>query len=328
MAPSDSDASVGTAVEAEYVPVVRTSVSPGIAPTPFASDELRESIQTLQELIPLARANLAKEHWDYLVGGSETEATVRRNRMAIECLALRPRVLRKLTQIELGTTLFGQTLSLPLILAPIGGLEAMDPAGAAAAAAAAATAGVMMCLSSACQPGPRETAAAAPVGSPKIFQLYVRGDRSFIAENVEGALACGYQAFCLTVDTQLYSRRERDFLNRFSKPWRKGADDAATNQSASQAALSWDDVEWFKQTYPDLPLLLKGIATAEDAELAVELGVDGVWVSNHGGRQLDAVRIDAAHLRFCWTDASTRHARQHACGHHSLPLVFSVVQPD
>jgi isopentenyl diphosphate isomerase/L-lactate dehydrogenase-like FMN-dependent dehydrogenase len=231
----------------EWSPVVRTSVSPGIAPTPIASDdELRESIQTLQELIPRARANLAKEHWDYLVGGSETEVTVRRNRMAIETLALRPRVLRKLTQIDLGTTLFGIPLSLPLILAPIGGLEAFDPAGAAAAASAAAKAGVMMCLSSACQPGPRETAAAAPPGSPKIFQLYVRGDRDFIAKNVQTAIDCGYQVFCLTVDTQLYSRRERDMLNRFAKPWRKGADDAATNQSASQASLDWDDVEWVR----------------------------------------------------------------------------------
>ena len=72
------------------------------------------------------------------------------------------------------------------------------------------------------------------------------------------------------------SRRERDFLNRFAKPWRAQADDARTSQAAHQAALSWDDVEWFKATYPDYPLLLKGIATAEDAELAVELGVDGV----------------------------------------------------
>ena len=120
--------------EVEWAPVARASVSPGIAPTPIGAHDLRESIQTLQELIPLAHANLAKEHWDYLVGGSETEATVRRNRMAIETLALRPRVLRRLTRIDLGTTLFDIPLSLPLILAPIGGLEAFDPAGAAAAA--------------------------------------------------------------------------------------------------------------------------------------------------------------------------------------------------
>ena len=211
-----------------------------------------------------------------------------RNRMAIETLALRPRVLRKLTQIDLGATVFGLPLSLPLILAPIGGLESFDPAGAASASAGAAAAGVMMCLSSACKPGPAETAAAAPAGSPKIFQLYVRGDRDFITANVEKAIETGYQVFCLTVDTQLYSRRERDFLNRFSKPWRAAADDAANNQAASQAALDWDDVEWFKKTWPDLPLVLKGIATGEDAALALELGVDGVWVSNHGGRQLDA----------------------------------------
>ena len=192
-----------------WQPVVRAH-EPGMAPPPIAPAEWVTEVQTLQELVPMAHENLAKEHWDYLVGGSETETTVKRNRLAIEEIGLRPRVLRRVPQIELGATVLGQPLSLPLILAPIGGLEAFADEGAATAADAAAEAGVMMCLSSACQPGPVKTAAAAPPGSPKIFQLYVRGDREFIAAQVATAQANDYQVFCLTVDTQLYSRRERD----------------------------------------------------------------------------------------------------------------------
>ena len=192
-----------------WQPVVRAH-EPGMAPPPIAPAEWVNEVQTLQELVPMAHGNLAKEHWDYLVGGSETETTVKRNRLAIEEIGLRPRVLRRVPQIELGATVLGQPLSLPLILAPIGGLEAFADEGAATAADAAAEAGVMMCLSSACQPGPVKTAAAAPSGSPKIFQLYVRGDREFIAAQVATAQANDYQVFCLTVDTQLYSRRERD----------------------------------------------------------------------------------------------------------------------
>src|SRR5436190_19346127 len=135
-------------------------------------------------------------------------------------------------------------------------------------------------LSSVCQPGLEETAAAAD--TVRVFQLYVRGDEAWVDDWVRRAKANGYCAFCLTVDVAMYSRRERDLLGRFIKPWRARAAEGARFQSA----LSWDKVKRFKDTH-DVPLIVKGIATAEDAKLAIEHGVEVVYVSNHGGRQLD-----------------------------------------
>jgi glycolate oxidase len=134
-------------------------------------------------------------------------------------------------------------------------------------------------LSSVCNPGLEAVAAAAD--NFRIFQLYVRGDDAWVDDHVRRAVDHGYAAFCLTVDTAVYSRRERDLAKRFVKPWRVRA-----GGFEYQAALSWDHVKRFKDTHA-IPLILKGIATAEDATLACEHGVDGVYVSNHGGRQLD-----------------------------------------
>src|SRR3990170_5899735 len=135
-------------------------------------------------------------------------------------------------------------------------------------------------LSSVCQPGLEASAAAAD--TLRVFQLYVRGDDAWVDDHVRRARDHGYAAFCLTVDVAMYSRRERDLIGRFVKPWRANA--AAGRDY--QAALSWDQVKRYKDRH-DLPLILKGIATAEDAAIAVEHGVEVVYVSNHGGRQLD-----------------------------------------
>ena len=254
---------------------------PGLPPPPRASAEWVERVQVMHELVPLARARLDDNIWGYLTGGAETEAAVRRNRLAIDSLALRPRLLNDVSQLDLSRTLFGAELELPVILAPIGSLESFDSRGGAAAAKAAARAGAAMCLSSVSKPG-LEAVAQASDGA-KIFQLYVRGGPDWIDERVARARGAGYEAFCLTVDTALYSRRERDIAARFVKPWR-----TAARGQEFQSSLNWADVERFKQQH-DMALILKGIMTPEDAEIAAGLGVDGIWVSNHGGRQLDQV---------------------------------------
>jgi isopentenyl diphosphate isomerase/L-lactate dehydrogenase-like FMN-dependent dehydrogenase len=115
-----------------------------------------------------------------------------------------------------------------------------------------------------------------------VFQLYVRGDDAWVDDWVRRAKAHGYCAFCLTVDVAMYSRRERDLIGRFVKPWRARAAEGARFQSA----LSWDQVKRFKDKHA-VPLIIKGIATTEDALLALEHGVEVIYVSNHGGRQLD-----------------------------------------
>jgi glycolate oxidase len=240
---------------------------------------LDEQFQTLHEIARAARRNLADGPWDYLVGGTETETTVKRNRLAIDSIAFRPRVLRDVSKVDSASIFFGRPVRIPVMLAPVGSVESFTPGGGATAAKAAGAFGVPHMLSSACNPGLEATAKAAD--NFRIFQLYVRGDDAFVDDHVKRARDNGYTVFCMTVDSATYSRRERDIDKRFVKPWRQGA----TGMSW-QAALSWDQVKRFKDTH-DIPLILKGIATAEDAAIACDHGVEGVYVSNHGGRQLD-----------------------------------------
>lgn len=244
-----------------------------------ALSEISGEFLTLHEFVKAAKIKLSPNIWDYLIGGTETETTVKRNRQAIDSLAFRPRVLRDVSHIDCTGTLLGRKLRLPVLLAPVGSLESFDPGGAATAAKAAGAFGVPIMVSSVTHPGLEATAEAT--SGPKIFQLYVRGDEAWTDDFVRRAHDAGYDAFCFTVDTAVYSRRERDIAKRFIKPWRQ----RATGQFF-QAGLNWDHVKRFKDTH-DLPLILKGIATAEDADLACAHGAAVVYVSNHGGRQLD-----------------------------------------
>ena len=244
------------------------------------TEDLREKYPTLNEIVAAGRRNLSPGPWGYLIGGAETETTLRRNRRALDTLAFRPRVLRDMRSIDARSALLGSPTRLPVLLAPVGGLESFAEGGAAAAARASAAFGVPQMLSSVCQPGLEATAAAAD--NFRLYQLYVRGDEAWIDDHVRRAKAHGYRAFCYTVDSAVYGRRERDLVGRFVKPWRA----AAAKGMPFQSALCWDEVKRYKDRH-DLPLGVKGIATAEDAAIAVEHGVDIVYVSNHGGRQLD-----------------------------------------
>jgi glycolate oxidase len=237
---------------------------------------------TISEIIRAARMNLTQGAWDYMAGASESETTMKRNRRALDRLALKPRAMRDVRKIDTSATVMGMKLRMPVLLAPIGSLETFCPSeGAAASARAAEEFGVCHMLSSRCSPGLEEVAASAD--NYKIFQLYVRGDASFEDDFARRAIKAGYNAFAVTIDTAVYSRRERDFANRFVKKWRV---DVSDNEQSWQAMYTWDNVKRFKDTH-DIPLIMKGIATAEDAALCIEHGVDGIYVSNHGGRQLD-----------------------------------------
>jgi len=252
-------------------------------PEPIADERLvwaEPDFQVLHEIVAKARQNLNQNDWDYIVGATETETTLRRNRLALDSLAFRPRVLRDVRRIDAAVERFGRRLRLPVVLAPVGALEAFDPGGGATAARAAQEFGVAHMLSSVCEPGLEAVAEAAP-DALRIYQLYVRGDAAYVDDHVCRAMAKGYAAFCLTVDTAVYSRRERDLAKRFVTAGRR-----RVSGREFQAALDWRTVERIKRSF-DIPLALKGIATREDATEAVEHGVDWVYVSNHGGRQLD-----------------------------------------
>ena len=240
---------------------------------------LEDRFQTQHEIVRHAKNRLPAGEWDYLVGGSETETTLRRNRLALDSIAFRPRVLRDVSKVDASSTFLGRPVRIPVMFAPIGSVESFTPGGGATAAQASAEFGVPQMLSSVCNPGLEAVAKAAD--NFRIFQLYVRGDDAFVDDWVRRAVDNGYAAFAITVDTSSYSRRERDLARRFVKPWRQ----RATGHDF-QAAFSWDHIKRFKDTHT-IPLILKGIATAEDAALACEHGVDVVYVSNHGGRQLD-----------------------------------------
>ena len=242
-------------------------------------NDIGQRYQALHEFVEDAQERLDRNAWGYLIGATETETTVARNRQALDSVAFRPRVLRNVSAVDTSTPFLGHRLEIPVALAPVGSLESFHPEGAAEAARGAAAAGVPIIVSSVTQPGLEATAAAA--SGPKVFQLYVRGGEDFVDDHARRAIDAGYDAFCITVDTAHYSRRERDIANRFVKPWRVRA-----SGMNFQAALNWDDIKRFKDKHR-IPLMLKGIGTAEDAEIACATGVDFVYVSNHGGRQLD-----------------------------------------
>lgn len=234
---------------------------------------------TLHHIVKAAQETLSPDVWDYLIGGAETETTLKRNRVALDSLAFRPRVLRDVLDVDCSGGLLGKALRIPVVLAPIGSLQELDAGGGATALRAAGEFGTAGMLSSVCEPG-LEKVSAEP-GDAKIFQLYVRGDDAWIDDHVHRAMDVGYYAFCLTVDLDHYSRRERDIAKGFTSQARQ-----ASAGEDYQMRLTWDHVKRFKDVH-DLPLIIKGIATAEDAAIACEHGVDCIYVSNHGGRQLD-----------------------------------------
>ena len=238
-----------------------------------------EEYLVLHEFVKKAKEKLPKETWDYLIGASETETTFKRNRFALDNIAFRPRVLRDVENVDLSVNLFGHNLKMPVILAPIGSMQDFVDGAGTAPTLAASEFGVMHMISSTCMPGLVEVAKS--VNYPKLFQLYVRGDKNWVDDNIKSAMEHNYAGICLTVDLDAYGRRERDLAKRYR---------TTSRQSASgfeyQMRFSWKDIDRIK-SYCNLPIIIKGIATKEDALLAIEHGVDVVYVSNHGGRQLD-----------------------------------------
>ena len=233
---------------------------------------------TLQEIALAAHRKMPAPVWDHLMGGADSEMTLRRNRAGLDALALRQRVLVDVRKIDLSTTLLGQALAFPVFPAPVGGfLSKVHEEGGPAVARAAVSRGTTAFIATAAKPSLE--AAQAAVKQKLIFQLYVRGDRGWIEGILDRVREAGYGALCVTVDRNYYGRRERDIVSGL--PVKEGFGD-----QSYQASLNWKDLVWMKERV-GLPLIAKGIATAEDAVLAVEHGADVVYVSNHGGRQLD-----------------------------------------
>jgi glycolate oxidase len=259
-------------------------------PTPEQIAEVALRFLTTTEMVAEARRKLHPHSWDFVAGGSETEATLARNRLALDLWALRPRVLRNVLQenIDPSSTLLGTKLRIPVIFAPVGGMTMLDPQGALGPVRASAQRGTMTFISSVTEPD--IDVAAAEADGRLVLQLYIRGDADWVDAYVERAVKVGCRAICFTVDTDAYSRRERNQLNRFFQqtPLVTGGRTGVMQNTGRefQERFNWKDIERVRRKF-QLPVIIKGIATAEDAKIAVDHGIAVVYVSNHGGRQLD-----------------------------------------
>ena len=251
----------------------------------------------------LARQRVEPGAWGYLSGGADDEVTLRDNVAAFQRLKLLPRVLVDVSRVDAATTVLGQRVALPVLLAPTAFQTLVHADGELATARAAAAAGTIAVVSTMSGYRLEDVAAASP--GPKWFQLYCYRERAVTRRFVERAEAAGYSAICMTVDLPRVGNREQDLRNRFFLPPTVrprnfeelvGVDMESRGnevffqyiQRLIDPSLTWKAVDWLR-SITRLPLLLKGILAAADARRAVEHGVAGIVVSNHGGRQLDGV---------------------------------------
>jgi 4-hydroxymandelate oxidase len=247
----------------------------------------------------LARERLAGMVYDYIAGAAGDEISLRRNRAAFDALLLKPRVLRDVSRLDTGAELFGRQLKYPILLAPTAYHRLVHPEGECATArGAGAAGGTTMVVSALATTTFAEIATAA--GGPLWFQLYVQRDRAFTRDLVQRVEAEGCQAICITVDTPCLGTRNREMRCRFGLPpdleranlrGIKGArashfDESGVYSDILDPTLTWEGIDWLR-SFAKVPLLLKGILAPEDARLAVEHGVAGLIVSNHGARNLD-----------------------------------------
>jgi isopentenyl diphosphate isomerase/L-lactate dehydrogenase-like FMN-dependent dehydrogenase len=226
-----------------------------------------------------AEEKLDPAAFGYFAGGANDEWTLFENLEAFNRWVLRPRVLVDVSSVSAATTVLGTEVSFPVLVAPVAfqGLAHAD--GEKAMARGAAAAGTIMCLATLSTVSIEDVADAAPEGA-RWFQLYWGPDRAKVQDLVERADAAGYRAIVVTVDFPEVGRRERDLRTGFEAP--------VQLTDVTDKSLTWRDLEWLR-SHTSLPLLVKGVLTAEDATLACEAGVEGLVVSNHGGRQLDGV---------------------------------------
>lgn len=236
----------------------------------------------MTEIVRAAKVTLTAQAWDYVAGGSETETTLHRNREAIERIVYRARVLQNVAHVDTATKLLGTKLRIPFICAPVGSLQTVTPEGSIAQVRGALAGGTLPVVSSVTDPALEEAAAAVP--GDKWFQLYIRGDVNWIADILKRVRTSGYKALVVTVDVAHYSNRERQQMHRWVPEGRRTADG-----QTFQAELDWKMLDTIRRL-AKIPVIVKGIQTHEDAKIALKRGVDAIWVSNHGGRQLDHAR--------------------------------------
>ena len=255
-----------------------------------------ETLLTLDDAERLAEEAISPEAWSYIVGGAGDERTLRWNREAFSRYRLRPRVLVDVTSVTTETTVLGTPVSMPVLVAPMAFHQIAHEEGELATAKGAAAAGTLMCVSTVATATPRDIAEAAP-GAPRWLQIYVFQDRGVSDGVIEQALGAGFSALVLTADLPVYGIRHREARTGFEAPEddvpaivsareRGGEKEEHHSLGLLESGLEWNYVAELVERW-NVPVLVKGLVTAEDAVLACEHGASGVVVSNHGGRQLD-----------------------------------------
>jgi len=236
----------------------------------------------------LAQSKMDPAHWDFFAGGSDDEVTLRSNRAALERIRLRPRVLVDVSTIDTRTSVLGTPVNMPLLVAPTAIHCLAHPEGECATVQAAGRANTLMIASTTATRSLEEIAQAA--SGPLWFQLYVYPSLQFAEKLVHRAESAGYRAIVLTVDLPTLGNREKDKRNKIvipPPPFFEANFVGLEKKGQEWVTLTWESLSWLR-SITSLPILLKGILTAEDALLAIEHGMDGIIVSNHGGRQLDS----------------------------------------
>lgn len=242
--------------------------------------------RTLREMEQRASEAAIPGAFQWLEAGSEYERTIQANRAAFDRVAIRPRVFRDVSAVNPRTRLFGVDLGMPAIISPLGHLTQFHEDGEAELAAGTEGEETILCISTQTRislPEIRERAKDTNL----LWQVYFYGPREWVAEQVRIATDCGVVAICVCGDAPTRPVRYRDREARYDGRDHGRRTSTPVPSTLTNASTSWEDFAWLRDI-TDLPVIVKGVMTREDAELSVKYGADAVWVSNHGGRQLDS----------------------------------------
>ena len=279
--------------------VARKSTLPSV-PYSFIPQQAADAVN-LFDFEPIARQKLSPMAWEYISGGAGDEITLRWNRESYDRIKLRPRILVDVSKLDTRVKLFGREHQFPILLAPAAYQRMLHPEGELATARGAGAANAAMIVSTMATTSVEEIAAAAT--QPLWFQLYVQPDRAFTKDLVRRAEAAGCQALVVTVDTPVVGLRNREMRTKFAlppgvdRPNLKGLKTSSTSHlppeneiysAVLDPRLTWKEIEWLR-SLSRVPVLLKGVLNPDDADRAVQSGVAGIIVSNHGARNLDTL---------------------------------------
>ena len=258
-----------------------------------------DRIVNIYDLQALSERMMKKESWDYYISGADDEITLRENESAFQRIWLKPRVLINVSNINTNTKILGYPSTLPIYFSATALTKFAHPDGDLAISRAAGNKGLIQMFPTLSSCSIESVPQNSTPDQVHFFQLYLNTDRSLIERLVKRVEGSGFKALCITVDAPVIGRRERDIRNKYmdsNTPNLQRVQTLNRNKGVAKAiggwidpSFSWDDLRWIK-TITNMPIVLKGIQTAEDAILAVQHNIPAIIISNHGGRQLDSSR--------------------------------------